>query len=74
MKITIYKSELNPKPIQDNITVKEVLDKTGTYKGIKGSFTQEGQTVIFKEEGKERVYEITVLEIKKEPHQPSLFD
>ena len=56
------------KPLGDNISVGEVLDKTGTYKGIKGSFTQEGQTVVFKEEGKERVYEIgNIDEIKNMP-------
>lgn len=52
----------------DNIKVGEMLDKTGTYKGVKGSFTQEGQTVIFKEEGKDRVHEIgNIDEVKDMP-------
>ena len=52
----------------DNIKVGEMLDKTGTYKGVKGSFTQEGQTVIFKEEGKDRIHEIgNIDEVKNMP-------
>ena len=52
----------------DNIKVGEMLDKTGTYKGVKGSFSQEGQTIIFKEEGKDRIHEIgNIDEVKDMP-------
>lgn len=46
------------KPIEDEITVKEMLDKPGTYKGERGQFYQDGQTVVFKVEGKNKEYEL----------------
>lgn len=43
---------------EDNITVSEMLDKKGTYKGQKGTFLQDGQTVIFKVDNSNREYEL----------------
>lgn len=43
---------------EDNITVSEMLDKKGTYKGQRGTFIQDGQTVIFKPDNSNREYEL----------------
>ena len=43
---------------EDNITVSEMLDKKGTYKGQRGTFTQDGQAVIFKVDNSNREYEL----------------
>jgi hypothetical protein len=43
---------------EDNITVSEMLDKKGVYKGQRGTFIQDGQTVIFKPENSNREYEL----------------
>lgn len=43
---------------EDNITVSEMLDKKGTYKGQRGTFTQDGQAVIFKVDNSGREYEL----------------
>lgn len=43
---------------EDNITVGEMLDKKGTYKGQKGTFVQDGQSVVFKVDGGKREYEL----------------
>jgi len=48
-------------PISD-ITVSEMLDKTGKYKGEEGSFYQDGQTVVFKVAGKNKEYELGNIE------------
>jgi hypothetical protein len=47
---------------QKDITVGEMLDKTGIYNGEKGSFYQDGQTVVFKVEGQPKEYEIGNIE------------
>lgn len=53
---------------EKDITVGEMMDKTGTYKGEKGSFYQDGQTVVFKVEGKNKEYELgNVDELKDTP-------
>lgn len=49
------KEEIAP---EDNITVSEMLDKKGTYKGQRGTFVQDGQTVIFKTDDGRREYEL----------------
>lgn len=52
----------------DEISVGEMVDKTGTYKGEKGSFYQDGQAVVFKVEGKNKEYELgNIDEIKGAP-------
>lgn len=43
---------------EDNITVSEMLDKKGIYKGQRGTFVQDGQTVIFKTDKGNREYEL----------------
>ena len=43
---------------EDNITVSEMMDKKGTYKGQRGTFVQDGQTVIFKTDDGKREYEL----------------
>lgn len=43
---------------EDNITVSEMLDKKGTYKGQRGTFTQDGQAVLFKVGNSGREYEL----------------
>ena len=52
----------------DEISVGEMIDKTGTFKGEKGSFYQDGQSVVFKVEGKNKEYELgNINEIKDTP-------
>lgn len=41
-----------------DITVSEMVDKVGTYKGEKGRFFQDGQTVVFKVDGQNREYKL----------------
>ena len=43
---------------EDNITVSEMLDKKGIYKGQRGTFSQDGQAVIFKVDNNNREYEL----------------
>ncbi len=53
---------------QKDITVGEMLDRTGTYNGEKGNFYQDGQTVVFKVEGQPKEYEIgNIEEIQNAP-------
>lgn len=56
-KIVSKAKELNPKE-EPPITVGELLDKQGSYKGEKGSFYQDGQTIVFKVKGANKEYEI----------------
>lgn len=52
----------------DEITVGEMVDKIGTYKGERGNFFQDGQSLIFKVEGKNKEYELGNIDaIKNEP-------
>lgn len=57
-----------PKQGSDEITVGEMLDKTGTYKGEKGSLYQDGQTVIFKVQGQNKEFELGNIEEIKDDH------
>lgn len=58
---------VQPTPVAD-ITVGELLDKAGSYKGQKGSFYQDGQRVIFKVEGANKEYDLgNIGEIKDTP-------
>lgn len=67
---------------EDEISVGEMIDKTGTYKGERGSFYQDGQTVVFKVEGKNKEYELgNIDEVKNSPisdfdisHEESVVD
>jgi hypothetical protein len=43
---------------EDSISVSEMIGKTGTYKGQKGKFSQDGQQVIFQVDGSNREYEL----------------
>jgi hypothetical protein len=43
---------------EDKITVREMLDKAGTYYGQEGQFYQDGQTVVFKVKDENREYEL----------------
>lgn len=43
---------------KDDITVSDMIDKTGSYKGEKGTFFKEGQTVLFKPDKKNIEYEL----------------
>jgi hypothetical protein len=53
---------------QRDISVGEMLDKTGFYNGEKGTFYQDGQTVVFKVEGQPKEYEIgNIEEIQNAP-------
>jgi len=47
-----------PDNLVPDISVGEMLDKTGTYNGQRGSFYQDGQTVVFKVEGQNKEYEL----------------
>lgn len=50
-------SQIEVQP-EDNISVSDMLDKRGIYKGQRGTFSQDGQAVIFKVEGSNREYEL----------------
>lgn len=53
---------------EDKITVGDMIDKVGTYKGERGHFYQDGQTVVFKVEGKPKEYELgNVDELRNTP-------
>lgn len=56
--ITETKLDVVDPVTEPDITVGEMLDKTGTYNGEKGSFVQDGQAIIFKVEGKNKEYEL----------------
>jgi hypothetical protein len=59
--------ELYPIPERD-ITVGELIDKDGSYKGQKGSLYVDGQTVVFRVKGGGREYEIgNVNDLKNTP-------
>jgi len=51
------RTELKASP-EDNITISEMIGKPVTYKGKKGILSQDGQSIIFKEEGTNKEYEI----------------
>lgn len=52
----------------DEITVGEMVDRTGTYKGEMGRFFQDGQSVVFKVDGKNKEYELgNIEEVKNDP-------
>lgn len=75
------KAALAPKEEPD-ITIAEMIDKPGTYKGERGQFYQDGQTVVFKVDGKNKEYELgNIDEIKDRPisqygigHEESVVD
>lgn len=55
-------------PTKDEITVGDMVDKVGTYKGEKGRFYQDGQSVVFKVDGQNKEYELgNVSEISNTP-------
>lgn len=65
LKNSFYKENANEINIEDplkkeqkDITVSEIVDRTGIYNGKKGLFYKDGQTVIFKPEGENKEYEI----------------
>lgn len=61
-------NKLSDENIGPDITVGELIDKAGIYKGQKGSFFQDGQSVVFKVEGKNKEYELgNIDEIKNTP-------
>lgn len=50
---------LGEKQVEEkDISVGEMIGKPGIYNGEKGQFSQDGQTVIFKVDGKDKEYEI----------------
>ena len=58
---------LNP-PVEKDITIGEVVDKKGTYKGQKGTFLQEGDNIVFENEASKEKYEIgKASEIQEKP-------
>lgn len=53
---------------EPDVTVGEMIDRPGIYKGERGVFVQDGQTVVFQEEGGKREYELgNIDEIKNRP-------
>ena len=48
---------INP-PVEKDITIGEVVDKKGTYKNEKGTFLQEGDNIVFKNEASGEKYEV----------------
>lgn len=58
---------INP-PVEKDITIGEIVDKKGAYKDQKGTFLQEGDNVVFKNEASGEKYEIgKVSEIQEKP-------
>jgi hypothetical protein len=55
-------------PEEKDVTIGDVMDKKGKYKGQEGTFYQDGQTVVFAVDGTNREYEIgNIDEIKDTP-------
>lgn len=52
------RAELKAQAEEDKITVSEMIDKPGLYKGKRGTFSQDGQSVVFKVDGSNREYEL----------------
>ncbi len=52
------KKEVIAEETVPDITVEEMIDKPGIYKGQRGMFFQDGQTVVFKVEGENKEYEL----------------
>lgn len=53
---------------EEAITISEMIDKKGTYKGQRGTFVQEGQAIEFHTDKGNRIYELgNVDEIKNAP-------
>lgn len=53
---------------ESNISVGEMLDKVGSYKGEKGTFVQDGQTIVFRSQEGNREYELgNIDEIRNAP-------
>lgn len=52
------RAELKTQSEEDKITVSEMIDKPGLYKGKRGTFSQDGQSVVFKVDGSNREYEL----------------
>jgi len=48
---------INP-PVEKDITIGEIVDKKGTYKNEKGTFLQEGDNIVFKNEASGEKYEV----------------
>lgn len=58
---------INP-PVEKDITIAEVVDKKGTYKGQKGTFLQDGDSIVFENETSGEKYEIgKASEIQEKP-------
>jgi hypothetical protein len=58
---------INP-PVEKDITIGEVVDKKGTYKDQKGTFLQEGDNIVFKNEASGEKYEVgKAAEIQEKP-------
>ena len=58
---------INP-PVEKDITIGEVVDKKGTYKGQKGTFLQEGDNIVFENEASKEKYEVgKAAEIQEKP-------
>jgi hypothetical protein len=58
---------INP-PVEKDITIGEVVDKKGTYKDQKGTFLQEGDNIVFKNEASGEKYEVgNAAEIQEKP-------
>ena len=58
---------INP-PVEKDITIGEIVDKKGTYKGQKGTFLQEGDNIIFENKDSGEKYEVgKASEIQEKP-------
>jgi hypothetical protein len=58
---------INP-PVEKDITIGEIVDKKGTYKNEKGTFLQEGDNIVFKNEASGEKYEVgKAAEIQEKP-------
>ena len=58
---------INP-TVEKDITIGEVVDKKGTYKNEKGTFLQEGDNIVFKNEASGEKYEVgKAAEIQEKP-------
>lgn len=55
-------AETDTPSLEDSVTVSEMLDKKGSYQGQRGTFVQDGQTVVFQVDNSNREYEIGNIE------------
>lgn len=54
----VAEAETETPSLEDSVAVSEMLDKKGSYQGQRGTFVQDGQTIVFQVDNSNREYEI----------------